>query len=412
VKILILNSDSPNNRGDRAILAGNIKLIQGMFPHAEIWSLSQFSDRDAAWYGINFLPMSPYSVSPLDMWRLARFARRCDVVFWGGGELLKDYTNKIGLVYWLVKIGVLRWFNKHIYGAFQGIGPTAANLSRRMIVAAVNRTKAFLVRDDESRQKLLEWGATVPVVSSFDPASIAEAWPLDGETLLRLRTTHGIDEKFLHNAVGVGLRKWFHYKKSGWLPFRFKVLHRNVNMPNPRLEQYISNVAAMCDGLVDRHGLNVLFLPMHMSSSENDSKFCRDVVARMVHAERTRVLETDDLSPQQTLNTIARLRAFVGARLHSTILATSVHVPSFVFYYVDKGRLYFEQIGMQRFSRPIEDLVDAENLPAIAGQLDTLLKESHGVKQELDSRIGAMRLRIIKDFRATVGEAATAGASR
>lgn len=407
MKVLIINSDSPNNRGDRAILAGNVRLIADAFPGAEIWSLSQFADRDAAWYGIRFLPMSPYSVSPFDLWRLAMFARECDLIFWGGGELLKDYTNKIGLAYWLVKIAVLRWFNPNIYGAFQGVGPTAANVSKRMIVAAVNRTKAFIVRDDESRQKLLAWGATVPVVSSFDPASIAEAWPLDDETLTRLRTTHGIDESFLQNAVGVGLRKWFHYKKSGWLPFRFKLFRGEANKPNPRLDRYVTNVAAMCDGLVERHGLNVLFLPMHMSSSENDAKFCRDVIARMKHRERTGVLEADDLSPQQTLNVIARLRAFVGARLHSTILATSVNVPSFVFYYVDKGRLYFEQIGMTRFSRPIEDLVDAANLPAISGQLDGLLNESRGVKQELDSKIGAMRLRIVKDFRATVGAPAT-----
>ncbi len=403
MKILILNSDSPNNRGDRAILAGNIKLIADTFPAAEIWSISQFAERDEAWYGIRFLPMSPYSISPIDMLKLAIFARKCDYIFWGGGELLKDYTNKIGLVYWLVKIGVLRWFNSNIYGLFQGIGPTQANISKRMIAASVNRTKGFLVRDDESRQKLVSWGVKTPVVSSFDPASIAEAWPLDGETLLRLRTAHNIDEKFLHSAIGVGLRKWFHYKKSGWLPFRFKLFRGDVNKPNPKLDQYITNVAMMCDGLIERHNVNVLFLPMHMSSSENDAKFCRDVIAKMKHTDRTRVLETDDLSPQQTLNVIARLRAFVGARLHSTILATSVNVPSFVFYYVDKGRLYFEQVGMQKFSRPIEDLVDENNLPTIANEIDTLLKESHEVKHTLGSRIGAMRLRIIKDFRAAVG---------
>lgn len=399
MRVLIINSDSPNNRGDRAILAGNVKLIAETFPGAEIWALSEFAERDAVWYGIQFLPMSAYSISPLDMLKLARFAHTCDYVFWGGGELLKDYTNRIGILYWLVKIAIVQLFNRNIYGAFQGIGPTKANLSKRLIAAAVNRTKTFIVRDEESKGKLLAWGVQVPIVGSFDPAVVAEARPLDDATRRILLAAHNVDDAFLNNAVGVGLRKWFHYKKSGWLPFRFKWLRRDAHRPNPRLSQYIANVAAVCDGLVERHDMNVLFFPMHMSASENDAMFCREVVERMRHRDRTRVLASDDLSPQQSLNVIAMCRLFVGARLHSTILATSVNVPSFVFHYVDKGRLYFEQIGMQRFARPIEDLVNTQNLPSIAAELDGLIANSTEVKRQLATNIDAMRRRIVRDFR-------------
>jgi len=66
VKVLILNSDSPHNRGDRAILQGMVALIRDVVPNAQITSLSQFATRDQEWFGIDFLPFSPYSTSPVD----------------------------------------------------------------------------------------------------------------------------------------------------------------------------------------------------------------------------------------------------------------------------------------------------------------------------------------------------------
>jgi len=78
LRVLILNSDSPKNRGDRAILAGNIELVKSVYPDAHIWSLSQYQDRDQAWFGINFHPMSPYSVKPGDFIALLKHAKSAD----------------------------------------------------------------------------------------------------------------------------------------------------------------------------------------------------------------------------------------------------------------------------------------------------------------------------------------------
>ncbi len=59
MRVLIHNSDSPHNRGDRAILAGNVELARHRWPDAEVVALSQYPERDASWFGIRFLPVSP-----------------------------------------------------------------------------------------------------------------------------------------------------------------------------------------------------------------------------------------------------------------------------------------------------------------------------------------------------------------
>lgn len=399
MRVLIINSDSPNNRGDRAILVGNINLIKHKWPEAEIWALSEHAERDSQWYGIDFLPMSAYSVNPLHFFQLLSFAKKADYIFWGGGELLKDYTNKIGVVYWVLKMLPITWVNNDVYGAFQGIGPTKSPLSQKLIAFIINRTKVFIVRDDESKQKLLSWGVRTPLIASYDPAVISNITPLrQNKPLVTKLAREEIDSAFLKNCVGIGVRKWFHYKKGTWIPFKFKVWAKDDPATNQRLEDYTDNLAELCDWTIETYDTNILFFPMHMLSSENDASFSETVQQRMKHPDRVLILKNDTFSPSEYQSVISECRFFIGSRLHSSILATSAGVPSMVYYYVDKGRLFFEQLNMQRFSQPIEDLLDTKNLAKAKAEIRTLVSENKEIKAALAERINQMKVAIHSDF--------------
>ncbi|WP_317698669.1 polysaccharide pyruvyl transferase family protein [Aeromicrobium sp. REDSEA-S32_B7] len=106
-RILLMNSDLAANRGDRAIAEGIVALVRSRDPEARITGISQYPERDGRWYDIDVLDMDFQSLSPFAWLRLLREARRHDVVLWGGGEILKDYTNKAALWYWVVKMTML-----------------------------------------------------------------------------------------------------------------------------------------------------------------------------------------------------------------------------------------------------------------------------------------------------------------
>ena len=128
MKILLINSDVAKNRGDRAIAEGLLELIRTHQPDAKITGLSEESERDEEWYSIQFLKSDVYTLNPFHWMHLLWKAFRSDKVFWGGGEYLKDYTNKASLWYWFVKTAFLKLVNRNIYGTFQGIGPTEQSL--------------------------------------------------------------------------------------------------------------------------------------------------------------------------------------------------------------------------------------------------------------------------------------------
>src|SRR5690554_7948232 len=122
--ILIINSDSPHNKGDQAILLGNIKLIRSVWSDTDITAISDKPIRDSKWFGINFINQKVYTVNPIKIIQMTLMARKFDYVFWGGGELLKDYTNKIAPIYWFLRTVLLRMVGVKIFGLYQGIGPS------------------------------------------------------------------------------------------------------------------------------------------------------------------------------------------------------------------------------------------------------------------------------------------------
>ncbi|MCV2394173.1 polysaccharide pyruvyl transferase family protein [Actinotalea sp. M2MS4P-6] len=412
--VLLVNSDLAVNRGDRAIAEGNIQLVRERFPQARVTILSQHAERDSAWYGADVLAMDFQSLSPVDLVRLLRAARAADIILWGGGELLKDYTNRAALWYWALKMTAVSWANPRLFGAFQGIGPTSSRLSRRIIAYLVNRCQGFAVRDAESRAKAVAWGADPKtVVAASDPAVLPEPGAPDPELRARLDDELGIDDAFLADFVCLGPRDWFHYRTGGFLPYKYArrlPWRRSAPETDPRHELYLERLAELVSELTSVHRTNVLFAPMHLS--ENDTELCYRLRERCSDPSRVRVLDKDVLSPAEFRAVLGQSRAMLGFRLHSTIVAVSAGVPSMTLYYVDKGRVFFDQIGQQRWARPIEDVLAPGFVADTVTLFGRLLAESDQVRGELAAATETLRAEVRDAFDAMMDRAGVSGGSQ
>lgn len=395
-RILLINSDLAKNRGDRAIAEGNILLIKERFPNATITGISHEPQRDRQWYGIDFIDMHFQSVHPIELLRLCRLARSQDIVLWGGGEILKDYTNKAALWYWVLKISFIRLFNKNIYGMYQGIGPTRSAFSRKLIVYIVNRMEHFIVRDQESRDKLIEWGASASkVTAASDPAVLPSPQAINNDLQEKLRRDYDIDSAFLDNFVCIGPRDWFHYKTSGILPFKYKkklamLLGKQTDTtPSPENRAYHRQLHALTRHITEDLGLNVLFVPMHME--ESDVQLCNELKAESSQPGSIRVLANDTLSPIELRDTMSTAKLMIGFRLHSNIIAVSSGVPSLNIYYVDKGRVFFDQIKQSKFALPIESVLRPDFGVVTHNLIQQLLKNQSAHRSAISSQTKILR---------------------
>jgi polysaccharide pyruvyl transferase WcaK-like protein len=400
MKVLLINSDLAKNRGDRAITEGIIQLIRERFPDAQITGISEQAERDAGWFGIDFLPMDTQSLNPVDLWKLLSQAQRADMVLWGGGELLKDYTNKAALWYWVGKLWLVSLANKNLYGAYQGIGPTTGAMSKRLIRFIVNRCYLFAVRDQESYDKLLAWGCSGDrVLPASDPAILPSPAKLSGPTRQQLADDFDIDARFLKNFVAIGPRDWFHYRPGGLIPYKYKKKLGLVGRPDPKAikkhkhTSYLKSLTAVCETVLQKNHY-LLLIPMHMG--EEDIALCRDLRGRLSQPEKVRILDRDTLSPADLRSVMAYAQGMVGFRLHSTIIATSSFVPSINYYYVDKGRVYFDQIGQRDRAFPIEYLLATNFHQKFDEEFIKLTKDKQHTSQMIRKNIHGLR-KVIQD---------------
>jgi polysaccharide pyruvyl transferase WcaK-like protein len=391
MKLLILNGDSTSNRGDRAILLGNILLLTKTFPEADIRASSYNPKRDAKWYGIKF-----YNRGSLTQYLKAiTFA---DLILWGGGELIQDDTSRVKIPYWFVNILILTFiFRKKVIGLGQGLGPVKSKFNRYLSKLIFDQLEAFISRDNYSEKMIRDVGSTVPVINSHDPAIlVSDLVEKRSDVLKGYLTENGFSSQANTKIIGVGVRRWFH-QRSSWIPHKYAVKYALRKIPGEEeFKEMTKNLAILLDTLVVRYGYKVVFFPMYTPSHEADDKISRQVTDLMKYERETFVF-TDDVSPTEYLRLIAGTDLFLGIRLHSTILSTSMSIPSLTFYYVPKGKSYFEQLGIAENSFPVEDLLSAQRTRNDLSQFDVVINNHAEYTSRIEAKISAMKEKLRND---------------
>jgi polysaccharide pyruvyl transferase WcaK-like protein len=386
MKVLVINSDVAINRGYRAIMEGVVALIRETFPDAEITGISEMAERDANWFGISMLPQGVHSISPFDFIRLYRACKDADLVLWGGGEILKDYTNQLALWYWSLKMSILSYAASRLIGVFQGIGPTYNAKSKWLIVRTISRTNRFVVRDADSRKKLLAWGAAPEkVVASFDPAILVQEY-----TSRTSQDTAGPTGQPAPLIAAMAPRDWFHYRPGDRTPHHWWSSTRQTAAN----KLYRARLLEILDRLNERFG-RVVLVPMHMTQ---DVDLCVRLRQQAQRPATIEILGEESLSPSDLRRALSKVRIMVAFRLHATIIASSAGVPTITYYYVDKGKAYTDQVGLHDFSRPVESLLE-ESAPQDFDSLLTRLETSGSLMNIVSDRIDEMRENVREVFR-------------
>jgi len=99
---------------------------------------------------------------------------------------------------------------------------------------------------------------------------------------------------------------------------------------------------------------------------------------------------------------LSMARAFMASRLHSAILASVANVPAYCLYYVDKGRIFFEQMGLAKHSASINSILDEGAVENLTEQINFLIANSANVKTAMRVRLGEMRNEIENDLQRAI----------
>src|SRR5690606_21991933 len=134
---------------------------------------------------------------------------------------------------------------------------------------------------------------------------------------------------------------------------------------------------------------------------ESDTELAELLRKHSSNPARVRILKKDTLSASELRSVIARAQAMIGFRLHSNIIGVSAGVPSVNVYYVDKGRVFFDQIGMSQYALPIEATLEDDFVTKLIDRFDAIYNDRAGVKKAINQATAKLRHQVKQSFNDT-----------
>jgi len=310
-KIGITGSYGGLNLGDEAILHSILDQLRHELPDAEITVFSRNAEDTKRRHKVD----RAVPVRKLSRAEVVPEIERLDLLLFGGGGILYDADART----YLREVLVAKEHGVPVMLYAVGAGPLSDPNVQTAVREALDGVAAITVREKSAQQLLEEAGVRREVIVTADPALLLKAEPLP-RNILKIE---GLDNG--KRLIGMSVRE------------------PGVAAPDLDPNVYHGLLANAADFMVDRFDADVVFVPMERSVL--DSQHSHAVIAKMLRAQRARVLN-GEYSSGQLLSLMSHFSFAVGMRLHFLIFAALRGVPFVALPYAGKVAGFLEDLKL------------------------------------------------------------------
>jgi colanic acid/amylovoran biosynthesis protein len=251
----------------------------------------------------------------------------------------------------------------------QSLGPFRDPTLRRSLRTLLARAELVLLRDEPSREHLLEIGVPSERLAVSADAAFALA---DVDVLAATRARGDVTPR-----IAISVRRWHRFATADGM------------------ERYEQAIAELTTALVEREGAHVCFLSTCQGVPEywlDDSAVAAEIVARLPAHVAARVTVDRAFHPPEAL--MERLQEFdlvVATRMHVAILALGAGVPVLPIAYEFKTQALFARLGFASLVVPIDDIDGG----VLAGTATDVLRDRAAVRERLVAGVLSERERAL-----------------
>lgn len=303
------------NSGDEALLFAILNTLRNKNPKLNFTVLSKTPDETADVYKVN-------SIYRYNLFKIHGEMKKSRMLLFGGGSLLQDVTSSKSILYYLaiIRLAQLCGMKTMLYA--NGIGPITKKSNRHIAAKILNKVDFITLRDDKSDEELKGLGVTKPkIIITADPA-------------FTIDTDNTSSGKFFTNIAGV--------------PSGTKLCVVSIRSWKHSSENFESDLAGLCDFLVEKHNIYPLFVPMQYPE---DTEISKRVMSLMKHPS---YIISRELSVPEMFSVLSEAEVLIGMRLHSLIYATTLAIPAMALCYDPKISAFMESLNQP-------DRLDVEN---------------------------------------------------
>lgn len=358
---------SSDNVGDNAILLGLVDALRRRFDEPEISVITASPERVTSVHG---LPAFDPKRTPL---RVLRAVARADGLIFTGGAPFYSHSAQMSYYAGLAKWASLRGVPVVVFGI--SVRSFHKRYPRHLLARIASSASLLGAREDRSLKSFEALvGSDDPRVMLV-PDSALQLQPADPETARRIIEQAGVDTS--GPLVALSMRDFTAGRN-------FYAHHYSRRLSETQLRDYVAASRALIEHAVRAHGLGIVLCPMNTRPPDDDRRIMREVIDGIEDravAGRVTLLR-EQLGPREMKAILGLMRACVGTRFHSLVLATSTGVPSLSLAYAHKCHAIMSQMGQRRYSRDIATLDGRE----IIELFDELMENHSSIVSVLESK--------------------------
>ena len=407
-KIIVTPHHSKLNKGNQALLTSRVKTLRKLIPNAAFTVFTYYPEIENELEDVNILEVIG-RISLLRTWKTLKkniqtvlsllrcglwsILHRClhldirvlrmgkglmeyydaDVIISTGGDLLtEDYGNfllhSINYLFALL-------LSKPVVLYAESIGPFKRWWNRIVARFLLNRVKLITLREGISQKYLEDLRINkTPIYVTADSAFLLE--PASAQRVKEILEVEGIKESN-KPLVGISVSKLI--SRYGF---------DDLNTITEKYHRYVELMAQLTNHLSNALNGTVVFVPHVIGPEGNDDRIVADDIYPLIRNKQRAVSIRAEYTTEEIKGIIGQCDLFVGARMHATIAATSMYVPTVAIAYSHKTYgIIGEMLGYKRYVLDIRNL----NSDSLISVVDEVYKNRVEIKRELELRIESVK---------------------
>ncbi len=353
VKFAISGWYGARNLGDEAILTAMLESIRSEMPGSRFHVFSKNPEHTQELHSVESSPSRLLSLG-----KTLKAIKGCDAFILGGGGFLHKYSFS---AFWMSRPTLAQVMSRPV--AFYSLGLDRSVLQRRMarwlIRRTANKASLITVRDENSRDVLVEMGVKRDVHVTIDPVLALK--PCDNHRTEEILRSEDIASPYAVVSPG--------------LP--------GFSMESIDSFAYRAALAGTVDHIVKNLGLAVALVPFKLPE---DLDFCRQLRESCAQGHGVRVIEKE-YSPKEVLGLFTKSQFAICARYHANIFAIVSGVPCVSIMYIqEKHEPLLHRAGISEYGISIKDVSSR----SLVEKTTQLVQSGKAIREKLKTRLASL----------------------
>lgn len=264
--------------------------------------------------------------------------RNADLVICIGAERINDNYVK-GMLFSFIMLKIMINFKKDIVHLSLTVGPIYRKITKYLARKILGKSKLLFVRDRKSFNILCSLGIDrKKIINTYDIAILQDAIS-ETEAISILNRFNVPFEKTM---IGVSVLKWNYKYENGSSDY----------------EEYIHVFANICDELIDKFNVHIVFTPTNFRMNNNiydDVEVSKEVIQSMKQKSCATIID-QLLTPSELKGIYKLFEMSIVTRMHAAILCSMSGTPIVSVNYLYKLEEFMKHLGLVDHSVGIEDL--------------------------------------------------------